>query len=87
MLDAHEFVLERLRFALRLGQHLVEGLGDVDFRHINRAAHLWQPRQLPVGGQPQRADGQAELLDQRRHDAALLREKRDEQVPRLHLVV
>ena len=58
---------------LGAGEHLVDRLGDVDLGHVHAAGHPGQAVELAFGRELQGAHGQAELLDQRRHDAALLR--------------
>ena len=87
VLGADVLVLELRRRLLGAREHLVDGLGDVDLGHIDAAGDLGQAVELALDRELQSAHGQAEFLDQRRHDAALLPKQRREQVPGIHLVV
>ena len=87
VLDADEFILERLRVMLGLREHVVHGLGHVDLRGVDVAGDLGQALELAVHGLLERARGKPHLVDEARDDAVLLAKERREQVPRLDLVM
>ena len=87
VLDADEFVLERLGVLLGPREHVIDGLRHVDLRRVDAARHLGQPLELAVDRERERARGKAHLVDHARDQPVLLGEERREQVPGLDLVV
>src|SRR5208283_2780287 len=87
VLDADEFVLERLGVLLGLRENVVDGLRHVDLRRVDASRDLGQPLELAVDRERERAGGKAHLVDHAGYQPVLLGKERREQVPRVDLVV
>ena len=89
MLNRNIFVLELLRFVFRLGEDAVEPAGDVGLvrRRPGRTRYFGRPLQFLLEPLAQEFGGHAGLGENGARQAALLLEKRSQQMLDLQLMV